>query len=171
MARIDEAILLDEPMLTMYGRRRRTSAREPHEAAAGPGVSARLDVPAGRAELSRSRPRGRRATGRRRGPWSFRSAWRLRSATAAAPRPGRRPSWRPASSSSSTTRSWACEPYLDYGVAAVREPPIARPIEAALDQLGGLVDGVLEAGKFPFVLGGEHSLTAGAIRPVRGAPS
>ena len=30
----------------------------------------------------------------------------------------------------------------------------------------GLVDGVLEEGKFPFVLGGEHSLTAGAIRPL-----
>ena len=27
------------------------------------------------------------------------------------------------------------EPYLDYGVAALREPAIARPIEAALDQL------------------------------------
>ena len=32
--------------------------------------------------------------------------------------------------------------------------------------LRGLVEGVLAAGKFPFVLGGEHSLTAGAIRPV-----
>ena len=57
------------------------------------------------------------------------------------------------------------EPYLDYGVAALREPAIARPIEAALDQLAGLVETVLEQGKFPFVLGGEHSLTAGAIRP------
>lgn len=57
------------------------------------------------------------------------------------------------------------EPYLDYGVAALREPVIARPIEAALDQLAGLVEAVLDEGKFPFVLGGEHSLTAGAIRP------
>ena len=47
----------------------------------------------------------------------------------------------------------------------MREPAIARPIEAALDQLAGLVEGVLAEGKFPFVLGGEHSLTAGAIRP------
>jgi agmatinase len=52
-----------------------------------------------------------------------------------------------------------CEPYLDYGVAALREPAIARPIEAALAQLQGLVDAVLTAGRFPFVLGGEHSLT------------
>ena len=58
------------------------------------------------------------------------------------------------------------ETYLDYGVAAVREPPIARPIEAALDQLARLVEDVLAVGKFPFVLGGEHSLTAGAIRPL-----
>jgi agmatinase len=57
------------------------------------------------------------------------------------------------------------EPYLDYGVAALRAPAIARPIEAALDQLAGIVETVLGEGRFPFVLGGEHSLTAGAIRP------
>jgi agmatinase len=59
-----------------------------------------------------------------------------------------------------------CEPYLDYGVAALRAPDIAKPIEAALDQLVGIVDAILGQGKFPFVLGGEHSLTAGAVRPV-----
>ena len=58
------------------------------------------------------------------------------------------------------------EPYLDYGVAALRAPAIAQPIEAALDQLAAIVETVLEEGKFPFVLGGEHSLTAGAIRPL-----
>lgn len=57
------------------------------------------------------------------------------------------------------------EPYLEYGAAVIREPAIARPLDAALDQLAGLVETVLEGGKFPFVLGGEHSLTAGAIRP------
>jgi agmatinase len=57
------------------------------------------------------------------------------------------------------------EPYLDYGIAALREPAIAPTIEGALDQLAGLVDAVLGAGRFPLVLGGEHSLTAGAIRP------
>ena len=59
-----------------------------------------------------------------------------------------------------------CEPYRAWGVAALREPAISAAIEAALDQLAGLVDGVLAQGKFPFVLGGEHSLTPGAIRPV-----
>lgn len=57
------------------------------------------------------------------------------------------------------------EPYLEYGAAAIRATEIARPIKAALDQLAGTVEAVLAAGKFPFVLGGEHSLTAGAIRP------
>jgi agmatinase len=57
------------------------------------------------------------------------------------------------------------EAYLDYGIAALPEPKIASPVTAALDQLAALVGDVLDAGKFPFVLGGEHSLTAGAIRP------
>ena len=59
-----------------------------------------------------------------------------------------------------------CEPYLAYGVAALREPEIARPIEAALHQLAGIVETVVHDDRFPFVLGGEHSLTAGAIRPL-----
>lgn len=59
-----------------------------------------------------------------------------------------------------------CEPYRAWGVAALPQPTIAPGIEAALDQLAGLVDGVLAERKFPFVLGGEHSLTPGAIRPI-----
>jgi agmatinase len=58
----------------------------------------------------------------------------------------------------------ACEPYLSYGVAAIRTPPVVKPVEAALAQLQSLVEAVLDAGKFPFVLGGEHSLT---IAPVQ----
>jgi len=57
------------------------------------------------------------------------------------------------------------EPYRDYGIAAMREPRIEPNVESALKQLSGIVEGVLEAGRFPFVLGGEHSLTAGAINP------
>ena len=57
------------------------------------------------------------------------------------------------------------EPYKDYGIAAIAEPKIAKSVPAALDQLEGLVEAVLEAGKVPFVLGGEHSITAGSIRP------
>jgi agmatinase len=58
------------------------------------------------------------------------------------------------------------EPYLDWGVASLREPMIAQPIEAALAQIEGIVEAVVEQDKFPLVLGGEHSLTAGAIRPL-----
>ncbi|MDA0306366.1 MAG: agmatinase [Proteobacteria bacterium] len=39
-------------------------------------------------------------------------------------------------------------------------------VKAALAQLEGIVEDVLAQGRFPFVLGGEHSLTAGAIRPL-----
>ena len=56
-----------------------------------------------------------------------------------------------------------CEPYLRYGVAAIREPTIAKPVEAALTQLQGLVEAVLDAGKLPLVLGGEHSLTVAPV--------
>lgn len=57
------------------------------------------------------------------------------------------------------------EACLEYGIAAIREPVIAKPIEAALAQLSGIVEQVLDEGRFPFVIGGEHSLTAGAINP------
>lgn len=59
-----------------------------------------------------------------------------------------------------------CEPYRAWGVAALREPVIEPSIEAALDQLAHLVEGVIKEDKFPLVLGGEHSLTPGAIRPI-----
>ncbi len=57
------------------------------------------------------------------------------------------------------------EPYRDYGVAALREVAIPAKVETALGVLEAQVEAVLAAGRFPFVLGGEHSLTAGAIRP------
>jgi agmatinase len=57
------------------------------------------------------------------------------------------------------------EAYADYGIAALPQPAIPKSVPAALDLLAKLVGGVLDAGKLPFVLGGEHSLTAGAIRP------
>lgn len=53
----------------------------------------------------------------------------------------------------------------DYGIATLQPMPIAQPIEAALKQLSATVEKVLDAGRFPLVLGGEHSLTAGAINP------
>lgn len=58
-----------------------------------------------------------------------------------------------------------CEPFRQYGVATLEEPEIAEKLEDALGQLEGIVESVLAAGKFPLVIGGEHSLTPGAIRP------
>lgn len=58
------------------------------------------------------------------------------------------------------------EPYREFGIATLETPAVATPVAAALDQIAGLVEAVLRQGKFPLVLGGEHALTAGAIRPV-----
>jgi len=58
-----------------------------------------------------------------------------------------------------------CEPARRFSVATARPFPIATPLAAAMDQIEARVEEVLEAGRFPFVFGGEHSLTAGAIRP------
>lgn len=58
-----------------------------------------------------------------------------------------------------------CEPFREIGVATLTEPKIKKTLEEALDQLESIVESVLLAGKFPFTFGGEHSLTAGAIRP------
>ncbi len=57
------------------------------------------------------------------------------------------------------------EACIDYGIATIAEPAISTPIAKALDQLDGLVEAVVAEKRFSLVLGGEHSLTAGAIRP------
>lgn len=57
------------------------------------------------------------------------------------------------------------EVFRDYGVATLTLPEIPSDIPEALEQLARTTGELLELGKFPLVLGGEHSLTAGAIRP------
>lgn len=57
------------------------------------------------------------------------------------------------------------EPYRRYGVATLDAPPPAPGLSDALAQIETLTESVLAAGKFPFVFGGEHSLTAGAVKP------
>ena len=59
-----------------------------------------------------------------------------------------------------------CEPYRQWGVATLVPPKIKAPNAAALEQLAGLVESVVALDKFPLVLGGEHALTPGAIRPL-----
>lgn len=57
------------------------------------------------------------------------------------------------------------EPYHRISVVTLEEPTIANNIPQALKQLETLVERVLDDKKFPFVFGGEHSITAGSIRP------
>jgi len=58
-----------------------------------------------------------------------------------------------------------CEPFRKIGIATLKEPRIVRSLSKALNQLEDIVEKTLTEGKFPFVFGGEHSITAGAIRP------
>jgi len=60
---------------------------------------------------------------------------------------------------------FGCEPYRNYGIAALKPVVPQKPLKAALDQLSEIVETVLAEQKFPLVLGGEHSLTPGALRP------
>lgn len=57
------------------------------------------------------------------------------------------------------------EPFRRFGITTLEECQIKPTLEEALDQLETMVRQVLSHGKFPFVFGGEHSITAGAIRP------
>jgi len=57
------------------------------------------------------------------------------------------------------------EAVRDFDLETLAPVDIARDIPAALAQLEAIVAGILDAGRFPLVLGGEHSLTPGAIRP------
>lgn len=58
-----------------------------------------------------------------------------------------------------------CEPYKKIGIVTLPEPAIEKNQEKAIDQLEKIVEQVLKDGKFPFTLGGEHTITAGTIRP------
>ena len=57
------------------------------------------------------------------------------------------------------------EPCRDFELETLAPVTIAKEIPAALDQLAGIVGGVLGRGRFPLTFGGEHSITPGAIRP------
>lgn len=58
------------------------------------------------------------------------------------------------------------EPYLKYGVATLAETKIdASSVEKSLESLEKITEKLLDLGKFPLILGGEHSITAGSIRP------
>lgn len=59
-----------------------------------------------------------------------------------------------------------CEPFRKYGVVTLKEPKIdCGNIPKSLDQLESITTKILDDGKFPIIFGGEHSITAGSIRP------
>ena len=57
------------------------------------------------------------------------------------------------------------EPYKHIGIKTLKPFPIKKNIIDALKQIENINKLLLDKKKFPLVLGGEHSLTAGAIRP------
>ena len=57
------------------------------------------------------------------------------------------------------------EPYKNIGIKTLEPFPIKKNIIDALKQIENINKLLLEKEKFPLILGGEHSLTSGAIRP------
>ena len=57
------------------------------------------------------------------------------------------------------------EPYKYIGIKTLSPFPIKKNITDALKQIEDINKFLLKQKKFPLVLGGEHSLTAGAIKP------
>jgi len=57
------------------------------------------------------------------------------------------------------------EPHEKFGLATLKPFPVRKKAQAAVSQIEQVIEKIVQAGKFPLTLGGEHSLTAGAIRP------
>jgi len=57
------------------------------------------------------------------------------------------------------------EPYKSIGIKTLKPFPIKKKMDDALKQIENINKVLLNKKKFPLVLGGEHSLTAGSIRP------
>ena len=57
------------------------------------------------------------------------------------------------------------EPYKSIDIKTLRTFPIKKNIVDALKQIENINKLLIDKKKFPLVLGGEHSLTPGAIRP------
>ena len=57
------------------------------------------------------------------------------------------------------------EPYKEIGIKTLKPFLIKNKIEAALEQLAKINKQIISQNKFPLVLGGEHSLTPGSVKP------
>lgn len=58
-----------------------------------------------------------------------------------------------------------CESFRRMSIATMKEFPVKKKLEEAVEQLEAITQTLLDAGKFPMIFGGEHSITAGSIRP------
>ncbi len=57
------------------------------------------------------------------------------------------------------------EPYKSIGIKTLKPFPIKKNLKKAIDQISKINEEILSKDKFPLVLGGEHSITAGSIKP------
>ena len=57
------------------------------------------------------------------------------------------------------------EPYKEIGIKTLKPFSIKSKIKSALNQLSKINKDIISDGKFPFVFGGEHSITPGCIEP------
>tara|TARA_Y100001958_G_C21199687_1_gene526544 strand:+ start:371 stop:1252 length:882 start_codon:yes stop_codon:yes gene_type:complete len=57
------------------------------------------------------------------------------------------------------------EPYKNIGIKTLKPFKIKRQLNDALNQLSNINERILSKKKFPLILGGEHSITPGSIKP------
>ena len=57
------------------------------------------------------------------------------------------------------------EPYKQIGIKTIKPFAIKKEIKKALEQLSNINRKIIKENKFPLVLGGEHSITPGSIKP------
>ena len=57
------------------------------------------------------------------------------------------------------------EPYKEIGIKTLRPFQIKKNLKDAINQLGEINKNIISKKKFPLILGGEHSLTSGSIKP------
>ena len=58
------------------------------------------------------------------------------------------------------------EPYRGIGIKTLKPFPIKKKLSAAISQLEKINEKIISDNKFPLVLGGEHSITPGSIKPL-----
>jgi agmatinase len=57
------------------------------------------------------------------------------------------------------------EPYKNIGIKTLKPFPIKKSLKLAIEQLAKINELIISKNKFPLVLGGEHSITPGSIKP------